>query len=420
MYLCGMKLNEYNAVKEYLRELIKDTEFNNKVFCVGGCCRDAILGDDIKDIDIVIELPNGGVHFAEWLRDNEHTKGAIVTYPTYGTSKFTLDKFPHIEIEAVHTRSEKYLDRSSRNPSTDYGTIKEDCMRRDLTINAIYCNVSTDEYIDVCGNSLMDIRHHIIRTPSDPEITYNDDPLRILRCVRFASRYGWAIEAKTYASMKNNIDRLSIISAERITDEFNKIIGNSDIDKSFHGLSYLNDIGAFRYIFTDVDINLSLMSSPLLSDIKKRIVVLLYESSNTNELLISRKYSNAFIRDILMLTRLSKQWGYMFDSLDCPIFESLCRQFQYDCGSEEVLNDVLDIIRVINPSLDEVIQTMPKGINHYGYKLPVNGGDIMKHFNIPSGPLIKQCLDYLINVSFSNPDISANECYEKIEPFIKL
>ena len=127
-----MKLEVYQDIKKYMAELIKGTEFENKVFCVGGCCRDEILKNEIKDIDIVIELPDGGIRFAQWLYDNKYTHGSIVTYPTYGTSMFKLDKFPDIEIEAVQTRSEKYIDRDSRNPSPEYGTIIEDCMRRDL------------------------------------------------------------------------------------------------------------------------------------------------------------------------------------------------------------------------------------------------------------------------------------------------
>ena len=76
-----MKLEVYQDIKKYMAELIKDTEFENKVFCVGGCCRDEILKNEIKDIDIVIELPDGGIRFAQWLHDNKHTNGSIVTYP---------------------------------------------------------------------------------------------------------------------------------------------------------------------------------------------------------------------------------------------------------------------------------------------------------------------------------------------------
>jgi poly(A) polymerase len=211
-----MKKELYISITERLRELIRGTEFEGHVLSVGGCVRDDIMGLEIKDIDLAVTLPDGGIQLAEWLERNGHTSGHVVTYPTYHTAMFRLKDFPDEELEAVQTRKEKYNDHSSRNPVTAFGSIEEDCMRRDLTINALYRDISTGEIIDITSHGTDDIRHHIIRTPTDPDLTYDDDPLRILRCIRFASRYGWTIEPDTWAGMLRNVQRLDIISRERI------------------------------------------------------------------------------------------------------------------------------------------------------------------------------------------------------------
>lgn len=140
-----MKHEIYFKIKEHLRTLIKGTEWEGHVFTVGGCVRDELMGSEIKDIDLCVNLPSGGIRFAEWLRDNGYTMKGVTIYPNYGTAMLHLKAFPDVELEFVQTRKEKYIDHSCRNPATAFGIIEDDCMRRDLTINALYSNVSTDE-----------------------------------------------------------------------------------------------------------------------------------------------------------------------------------------------------------------------------------------------------------------------------------
>lgn len=171
-----------------------------------------------------VSLPDGGIRFAEWLKERGLITKGVTVYPNYGTAMLHLWAFPDVELEFVQTRKEKYIDHSCRNPVTAFGSIEEDCMRRDLTINSLYCNISTDEIIDITGNGVNDIRDHIIRTPAAPALTYDDDPLRILRCIRFVSCHGWDIEAETMDGMKRNAFRLEIIVKERIHDELCKML----------------------------------------------------------------------------------------------------------------------------------------------------------------------------------------------------
>ena len=186
-----MKHETYIKIKTYLSDLIRETEWEGHVYTVGGCVRDELMGSEIKDIDLCVSLPSGGVRFAEWLRDKGYTFKDVTVYPNYGTAMLHLKAFPEVELEFVQTRKEKYIDQTSRNPKTAFGTIEDDCMRRDLTINALYCNVSTGGIVDITGKGVEDIKNHIIRIPNAPDVIYDDDPLRILRCIRFASRYGW-------------------------------------------------------------------------------------------------------------------------------------------------------------------------------------------------------------------------------------
>jgi poly(A) polymerase len=158
-----MKITKYREILNHLKVIIIGTEWENHLYSVGGCVRDSIMGNEIKDIDVVLDLPSGGIRFAEWMEKNHFTSGSVVTYPTYGTAMFKLASFPDVEIECVQTRKEQYHDESSRNPETAYGTLEEDAFRRDLTINAIYWDISHNRMLDITGYGVNDIKNKKIR-----------------------------------------------------------------------------------------------------------------------------------------------------------------------------------------------------------------------------------------------------------------
>ena len=149
-----MTREEFKKITEYIGSIIKGTSFENHIFAVGGSIRDLCMGNDIKDIDLVIDLPHGGVDFANWCKEQGYTK-TVVIYETYGTAMFKFKQFPGEEIECVMTRGEKYEDKESRNPVTVFADINEDAIRRDLTINALYYNVSTGEILDLVGGQAV-------------------------------------------------------------------------------------------------------------------------------------------------------------------------------------------------------------------------------------------------------------------------
>lgn len=235
----------YKNILEYFRAISEGTKWEGHLYAVGGCVRDEILGAPIHDVDIAVDLPDGGVKFTIWLLRHRYLLDMPILFRKFGTAKFRLRKFPEEEIEAVQTRAEKYTDKTTRCPEVVSGSIKEDCFRRDFTVNTLYRNIKTGEILDMTGRGVHDIKEGIIRTPLDPYETFDDDPVRILRCLRFAARFGWKIDEATMEALKHSVDRLAIVSKERWSAEFRKMLFGRNIRKS---LGLLNDIGGLKYM----------------------------------------------------------------------------------------------------------------------------------------------------------------------------
>ena len=181
-----------------------------RAFVIGGYVRDWFMHRDNNDVDIVVE--GSGIALAEAVAAQLHSK--VTVFKNFGTAMF---RYKGVEVEFVGARRESY-DRSSRKPIVEDGTIEEDQKRRDFTINAMAFSLQKEDYgtlVDPFGG-IADIAAKKIRTPLDPDTTYSDDPLRMLRAVRFATRLGFDIVPESIESMRRNKDRLDILSKERI------------------------------------------------------------------------------------------------------------------------------------------------------------------------------------------------------------
>lgn len=235
-------INLTGPVFDLLRNAV--TELDVRAFVIGGYVRDVILGRECKDIDVVVE--GSGIELAKKVA-SKLGKGAHVNiFKNFGTAMVHLED---IELEFVGARKESYRDHS-RKPVVEDGTIQEDQERRDFTINALAVALhnTSNEIIDPFGG-LEDIRNKILRTPLLPDQTYSDDPLRMMRAIRFSSQLGFQIEAESLASISRNKERIRIVSKERIADELNKIV-LSPIPSV--GFNHLFDTGLLHIIFPEM------------------------------------------------------------------------------------------------------------------------------------------------------------------------
>lgn len=412
-----MDKSVYIEIRDRLKTLISGTEFENRVFFVGGCCRDDIMGCEIKDIDISVALPDGGIRLAQWLYAEEYAASEPSVFHEYHTAKFRLAEYPEIELESVQTRKESYPDRESRNPVTSYGTHEEDCMRRDLTVNALYQNVSTGEIVDITGKGLKDIRDHIIRTPADPYRTYDEDPLRILRCVRFASRFGWEIEKETLAAMVEMVPRMSILTPARISEEFMKMLQD---DRPAMAVELLCSIGAVEYVLHETPSDAAIRALRTLSletaDMRLRLATLLYGSQSARDIMDRLRLSIAEVSDITCLIQCCSevlQWETVEDSR--------IREMQYKCVTADRFKEVLLLAASLSDGEAKMIEIKRRssamtedGTAMYGYKLPVSGKDIIQVLNLAPGPVIKEYQEYLLNLAFQNPKLTRQKAFDTL------
>jgi putative nucleotidyltransferase with HDIG domain len=215
-----------------------------EAFVIGGFVRDIFLKRDSKDIDVV--TLGKGIELAE-LVHQQLPDSYLSVFKNFGTAQV---KFHDLEIEFVGARKESY-DRNSRKPTVENGSLKDDQDRRDFTINALAIGLTADNFGKLLDpfNGILDLENKIIKTPLAPEVTYSDDPLRMLRAIRFASQLGFTIEEKSFEAISNNKTRIDIVSKERISDELNKII-LSPIPSV--GFKLLFDSGLLHLIFPEM------------------------------------------------------------------------------------------------------------------------------------------------------------------------
>lgn len=211
-----------------------------EAYVIGGYVRDIFLDRTSKDIDIVV-LGNG-IEFAELA--GQALKSKVAVFKNFGTAML---KYKDLELEFVGARKESYR-ADSRKPIVENGSIEDDQLRRDFTINALAISLNKDNFADLVDpfGGQTDLHNKLIKTPLDPEVTFSDDPLRMLRAIRFASQLNFNIDPPALAAIQKQNDRIAIVSKERITDELNKIILSPTPSIGF---KYLFDTGLLEIIF---------------------------------------------------------------------------------------------------------------------------------------------------------------------------
>ncbi len=213
---------------------------------VGGWVRDLLLGRKSKDIDIVVE--GSGIDLATSIANSVNQTDKLKVFKNFGTAMLKIDDW---EIEFVGARQESYR-ADSRKPIVENGTFVQDISRRDFTINAMAISLNLETFGELTDlyNGLHDLETKTLRTPLDPDITYSDDPLRMMRAIRFSAQLDFNIECNSFDAIRKNAARIGIVSIERVMDEFNKIMLSPNPGK---GLKSLRSSGLLKQFFPELD-----------------------------------------------------------------------------------------------------------------------------------------------------------------------
>ena len=238
-----MKICLNEKIFELVSNLVED---HTPAFVIGGYVRDLLLEMESKDIDIVVL--GSGISLAEKVAKALGPKVRVTVFKNFGTAML---QWKDQEIEFVGARKESYL-RNSRKPIVEDGTLEDDQKRRDFTINAlaVSLNKSTFGNFNDPFNGISDLKNKIIRTPLEADRTFSDDPLRMMRAIRFASQLNFNIEEETFKAISRNKERIKIISKERINEELNKILLSDTPSKGF---KMLDKSGLLGFIFPELE-----------------------------------------------------------------------------------------------------------------------------------------------------------------------
>lgn len=460
-----------DIVLKFLQDIIKDTEWENKVYLAGGAVRDEIMGKKPKDLDFtVLGGLDSGIKFSTWLAHklgNFKEGSNPVVYERFGTAKLSTNynrfKLPSIELEFVAPRKEEY-ELGSRKPIVKPGTIEDDAKRRDLTINSLLKNISNGKVFDVTGRGITDIKKGIIKTTTDPNVIFREDPLRMLRAIRFTVKYGFKMEGDVFNGIQADAKSIETISAERIADELNKILVSPDPKKGIELLAstillhYImpeleqtigvsqgkhHDEDVFQHILTVVsntppELPTRLMA--LFHDIGKPETKSVDEDGEvhfyghehvgadmTRNIMTRLKYPGDLIdtvtRGVDFHMRL-KDAGKDGDKLS----DKTLRKFANAAGND--LNYIMDLMQADNIShkSDTVKPNQIVGvrdrINDLETKadskkvvLPITGHDLIA-LGLKPGPMFKEIMDLVQDAWYENPELSRDEAMDIVNQYL--
>jgi putative nucleotidyltransferase with HDIG domain len=444
--------------KQILNEIyLVSKKHNLQTYVVGGFVRDLIIKKAGKDIDFVVL--GDAIEFAQNIYKTLFTS-APVLFPKFGTAMLQLQDY---HLEFVNAREEIYT-FSSRKPKVKKTDLFSDLSRRDFTINTLAMEISPDNFGNVVDhyNGISDIKEKIIRTPLEPENTFYDDPLRMMRAIRFATSLDFSIETKTLNAIKNVAPRLDIISQERITDEFNKILMSPIPSKGLELLDSSNLLDEFlpelkqtlgieqKYDCHHKDVfyhtlqvidqiskqtnNLKLRLAALFHDIAKPKTKRFSEKNGwtfhghevvgermTDMILKRMKYSNEIRNHVKKMVRLHLRPMALVSE---EVTDSAIRRLLFLAGED--FDDLMVLCRA------DITSKNPKKIKQYlknyeivvnkaievegrdrlrAFKSPIDGIEIMQKFNLAPGPIIgkikKIIRDAILDGSIPNEHSSA-------------
>lgn len=440
------------AIIKKIQNTIKNTKFDSKVYVVGGAPRDYFMGKESKDIDlVVVDLGlEGGIEFAYYLHKIFNTSVPVV-FKKFGTAHLVMDD---TDIEIVAARKEVY-NFKNRMPVVYAGTLEEDINRRDFSINSICYNISQESFVDPKGG-ILDIEKRIIRTTSDPDIIFAEDPLRIMRAIRFSAQFGFEIEENTLNSIVKFVPWLKNISNERIRDEFNKILVAKDF---IHGITLLKNTGILSYMIKEFDKidtiqdqgkyhnshnsknlwnhTLEVMSN-VPATVKHRLAALLHDIGKINTMSIKNGEIH-FYQHQFHSMRIAKNFMIRYKYINKEIewitnaiqmhmnfldnfLEKTIRKMVNKYGKDQFLFFTdLAMADSKRQERKDIVQSIINFVNADNCtlepvkKLPVNGNMIMDKFNIKPGKEVGRLLAIEKEFLFEFPDASIEDIWNILE-----
>jgi len=453
-------------ISKVISELSDEIQIN--AFLVGGCVRDLMLNPLAESIDVDIMVEGDGIDFAEKLARKINVP-KIVPFKKFATAKIPFKEY---EIEVASARLEKY-DESSRSPSeVVMSNIEDDLLRRDFTINAMAVSLNKENFGEFFDpfNGMEDLSNKILRTPLDSDTTFSDDPLRMMRAAYFASKLSLAIDPSCLESIKNNAERITIVSQERKTNELLKILGTK---KPSIGLNILQEAGLMEFVFPEIAVMYGLDQSNEYhhKDIFYHTLEVVDNAAQLSDKLDLRLA--ALVHDIAKpkTRRLSKSKGYTFyghDDVGARMLKGISSNMKFSNSTRDYIakltalhlrpislakKDVTDsaIRRLIVDAGEEIDDLMklcradittknPKNITKYlgnfdrvekrmnevieidklkAFQSPVRGDEIMKMFDLGPGKEVGKIKtmveDAIINGEISNDYSSAMSFLDKIK-----
>ena len=430
-----------------LREMIGDGYYRNKVYFVGKCVRDMILGEPIDTIDVIVGLEFSPMPFVTFFTDKEKSYEVGVNPTFTGNSiiaRFNEDKeYADIELNFI-----------TLPKANDTKVIKEFVKGNDLTIDTLCYNVSEDKIYDFNGNGLYDLFSKVVRTSSDPDKVFSDSPLAMLEAVRMSCMDGWGIEKDTWVSIVRNADKISRVSQYLVTSELIDIVCSEKPSESVRKLLYsgllgeilpevydmtkffttpLQDETVFDHtmnVLDDVDGEPENRFAALLHDIGKtmeckdtKLSPYQFSAGEAERVLARLRLPDATINNIV--TAISHHgWFYTYSNGDMPSDKKIrkiiasCKgalAVTFDLMNSDVYNSPLKNKGIpINTILNRALELIESG-DFEGIQLPVNGEDLQERFRLKPSPLIGNMLDRIKEKSIENPNITKEECFAVAE-----
>lgn len=371
-------------IQQRIAQAFSNTEWEGKVWLVGGCVRDKLLGQPLgHDIDLVVQ--GDALAAAHYLHKSGFAKTEPAVYPRFGTAMVRLDD---LAIELVTARRESYSD-DSRKPLTEPATVTEDLYRRDFTINTLLLNPWTGEIEDRLGQGLFDLKKRILRTPVAPDMTFYDDPLRMLRAVRFRQRFEMEYAEGLAEAIQQMAYRLEIISRERIQDELLKIISVKDPRQ---GVADLVELGLMEQIFPGIGTESLDRLAQCGDDPVTRMAVILspYGAEKAGKALRDAKFSNDFVRDVRLIIGNESR---IRSDMTLADMRRLIHEMP------DLVESILDLSLSQEPVNAQIRELYDQAAKEEGFATrfdsPLSGSEIRAILDLDEGPLIGSIKDSL-------------------------